>query len=94
MDLARHALHGCSLLTTRLWPPHSQPYVRLVTSGQDRDSLQLVMPAILGGELFHLLEEYGAMEVRPRAARMPRPLWWWRRGCGLRRLTACASSRG
>ena len=41
---------------------HRELYVRLLTSGHDATSLQLVMPAVLGGELFHLLEEHGEME--------------------------------
>ena len=41
---------------------HRELYVRLLTSGHDATSLHLVMPAVLGGELFHVLEEFGALE--------------------------------
>ena len=40
---------------------HRDFYVRLIAAGQDRDSLQLVMPAVLGGELFNVLEEEGPL---------------------------------
>ena len=42
--------------------PVRELFVRLITSNSDGESLQLVMPAVLGGELFLLLEEFGAME--------------------------------
>ena len=35
--------------------------VRLLTSTDDAGAMQLVMPAVLGGELFHLLQDYGRM---------------------------------
>ena len=35
--------------------------VRLLTSTDDAGAMQLVMPAVLGGELFHLLQDYGKM---------------------------------
>jgi len=37
-------------------------FVQLVTHGQDAACLQLAMTAVLGGELFHLLQETGAMK--------------------------------
>ena len=36
-------------------------FVQLITYGQDASQLQLAMTAVLGGELFHLLQETGAM---------------------------------
>ena len=36
-------------------------FVQLITYGQDVQCLQLAMTAVLGGELFHLLQEAGAM---------------------------------
>lgn len=36
-------------------------FVQLITHGQDAQTLQLAMTAVLGGELFHLLQETGAM---------------------------------
>jgi len=36
-------------------------FVQLVAHGQDSACLQLAMTAVLGGELFHLLQETGAM---------------------------------
>ena len=37
---------------------------QLVTSAHEHGVMDLVMPAVLGGELFNLLEEYGAMSER------------------------------
>jgi len=39
-------------------------FVQLITHHQDARTLQLAMTAVLGGELFHLLQETGAMAER------------------------------
>ena len=36
-------------------------FVHLVCAGQERNAMQLVMPACLGGELWNILNEFGAM---------------------------------
>ena len=46
--------------------------VRLVTSVDDPYSMQLVMPAVLGGELFHLLQEYPASGLERWTSRVTR----------------------
>ena len=40
---------------------HRNLFVQLITHDQDADTLQLAMTAVLGGELFNLLEDLGAM---------------------------------
>ena len=42
----------------------SRWFVHLVCAGQELDGIKLVMPACLGGELWNLLNEFGAMSER------------------------------